>query len=82
MIDYYLKKYCMLGKNKSKPRCNGCIWNDKSIHKCIFSLDYPKQISLKEMKERMSKINPEQQNNLSNPERRFIVSKLDLERFL
>ena len=73
MIDYYLKKHCMLGPDKENPRCKGCIWNDKEINRCIFALDYPKQVTIEEIKERIKKIDEEQQKNLSNPQRRFIL---------
>lgn len=73
MIDYYLKKHCCLGKDKKTPRCSGCVWLDQSIKRCIFSLHYPKKVTLEQFKERIGKINLEQQNKLSNPKRRFIL---------
>jgi len=76
MIDYYLNKKCPLvmptAKQIENVRCNGCVWVDKEIHKCIFSLKYPKQITIKEFKERINSVNIQQQNNLSQKKRRFI----------
>lgn len=73
MIDYYLKKHCMLTKDKYNPRCKGCIWLDKKINKCVFSINYPKQISINEFKIRIKKVNKEQQDALFNPIQRFIL---------
>lgn len=74
MIDYYLHKHCLLSsKIKSKIRCNGCIWLDKNIHKCIFSIGYPKSISISEFKRRILLVNKEQQKKLDNPNKRFVL---------
>jgi len=77
MIDYYLHKKCTLkihitSKQKENIRCRGCIWLDKQLNKCIFSLDYPLTITSKEFIKRISLVNKNQQNNLSEPFRRFI----------
>ena len=89
MIDYYLKKYCCLnckedknakcgitGRACSLCRCTGCVWLDKDIHKCIFSVNYPKQITMEEFARRIAIVNPEQQKKLSDPKRRFIMFPL------
>lgn len=73
MIDYYLNKHCMLTRDKTKTRCGGCIWRNIKIRKCIFSLDYPKQVSIDEFKKRILMVNMEQQNKLTNPNRRFVI---------
>ena len=73
MIDYYLKKHCPLDKDKDNPRCSGCIWLDKSIRQCIFALNYPNEITIEEFKERIKRVNLEQQNKLSDPKRRFVL---------
>jgi len=77
MIDYYLHKKCSLmapsAKQKENIRCNGCVWFDKKINRCIFSINYPKQICLEDFKQRIENVNEEQQNNLSEPFRRFEV---------
>jgi len=73
MIDYYLKKYCLLRKNKSNMRCSGCVWHDKEVKKCIFAVNYQKQITLEEFKKRIELVNTEQQNKLSNPSGRFVL---------
>lgn len=87
MIDYYLHKHCCLvckygkkceddGVACSKCRCSGCVWLDKELHKCVFSIEYPKSISLQELEECISVVNLEQQNNLSEPFRRFVNDKM------
>jgi hypothetical protein len=77
MIDYYLHKKCPLriyitSKQKENIRCNGCIWLDKELKKCVFSLEYPNSIPIEELKKRINSINIFQQNKLSEPFRRFI----------
>jgi len=63
MIDYYLHKKCSLMFNGQKEdiRCSGCIWFNKEINTCLFATDYPKEITLKEMEERIENVNEEQQ---------------------
>lgn len=73
MIDYYLKKHCPLDKDKNNPRCSGCIWLDKSIRQCIFALKYPNEITIEQFRERIKKVNIEQQKGLSDPRRRFVL---------
>jgi len=77
MIDYYLNKKCslMFKGQREDTRCGGCVWLNKEIKKCLFSVDYPKTITLEEMKERIEKVNIKQQNKLSRPFRRFILKK-------
>ncbi len=76
MIDYYLHKKCPLkihitSKQKESIRCSGCVWLDKTIKKCIFSIDYPNQISIDEFRQRICMVNTNQQNKLSEKFRRF-----------
>ena len=75
MIDYYLHKKCPLvmptAKQIENVRCNGCVWLDKELHKCLFSLKYPKTISIEEFKERIESVDEEQQKNLTEKFRRF-----------
>ena len=75
MIDYYLHKKCPLvmptAKQIENVRCNGCVWLDKEIRKCIFGLKYPKPISLEEFKEMILRVDQKQQDNLSESFRRF-----------
>ena len=76
MIDYYLKKKCPLNFhniNKEKIRCGSCVWLDKDVHKCIFSIEYPRKVTIKDFEVRISIVNLEQQNKLSNPNRRFVL---------
>lgn len=75
MIDYYLKKHCLLRK-KGKIRCGGCVWLDRKIkpHKCIFALDYPKEVSMAEFKSRIKSVEERQQTMLSNPKKRFVLT--------
>ena len=75
MIDYYLNKKCslMFKGQKEDIRCKGCIWLDQTIKKCIFSVDYPFKITLRDFGKRMISVDDKQQNNLSNPNRRFII---------
>ena len=77
MIDYYLHKKCslMFKGQKEDLRCRGCVWLDQEIHKCIFSVDYPKTISVLEFQTRILNVNKVQQNKLSDPVRRFIFLK-------
>ena len=74
MIDYYLHKKCplMFRGQKEDIRCGGCIWLDKKIRKCLFSVDYPFEIKLMEIESRIKLVNKIQQNNLSQKFRRFI----------
>lgn len=73
MIDYYLKKHCSLTKDKVNVRCSGCIWRDKILKKCLFSLDFPRQISVREIEERIKLVDENQQKELSDPKRRFVL---------
>ena len=86
MIDYYLKTHCCLicrhehvcniiKKPCEDCRCNGCVWLDKEIKKCIFSVNYPKSVSLDEIKRRIELVNPIQQKRLSDPKQRFVIGK-------
>jgi hypothetical protein len=76
MIDYYLHKKCPLvmatAKQIENVRCGGCIWLDKELKKCVFSLKFPRSVSTEELKERVNKVNLEQQEGLSENFRRFI----------
>lgn len=76
MIDYYLHKKCPLvmptAKQKENVRCSGCIWLDKKIHLCIFRLKFPRSVTVEEIKNKINSVNEKQQNNLSEPFRRFI----------
>ena len=77
MIDYYLHNKCGLNCPTAKQglniRCGGCIWLDKSLSMCIFSLHYPRSVTLDNLKERILKVDAKQQNNLSEPFRRFVI---------
>ena len=79
MIDYYLHKKCPLtnpaGRQLENNRCNGCIWIDKNIkpHKCIFSVEYPKEVDFLNFRIRLGKVNSKQQAKLSEPFRRFVT---------
>ena len=74
MIDYYLHKKCplMFKGQKEDIRCKACVWLDIKLKKCLFSVDFPKSISIKEFSEKISLVNEEQQNNLSQKFRRFV----------
>jgi len=82
MIDYYLHKKCGLNcptaKQKINIRCGGCIWLDKKLRKCIFSMHYPKSITFQEFKQRINSVNVNQQNKLSEPFRRFVDGKMPI----
>ena len=73
MIDYYLHKKCslMFKEQKEDIRCNGCIWLNKEIKKCLFAIDYPFEVELKELEKRIKSVNEKQQRELSEPFRRF-----------
>ena len=77
MIDYYLHKKCSLvmptAKQKENVRCKGCVWLDKETHRCIFSLNYPKSVDIKEIERRIKSVNLDQQNKLSEVWRRFVL---------
>lgn len=75
MIDYYLNKKCslMFKGQKEDIRCNGCIWFNKDINKCLFSVDYPNTISLSQIKKRIEMVDEKQQAKLSKPFKRFIL---------
>lgn len=79
MIDYYLHKKCplMFKGQKEDIRCGGCVWLNQEIHKCIYSVKYPFIVSIEEMKERITNINVEQQNNLSESFMRFSLHERD-----
>jgi len=76
MIDYYLHKKCPLvmptAKQIENVRCNGCIWLDKNLHKCLFALKFPRVVSLEEFERRIESVNESQQNNLTETFRRFV----------
>jgi len=73
VIDYYLHKKCALMPGaKQNIRCKGCIWRDRKIQKCIFSIEFPRSISSKEFTQRIESVNQKQQNNLSEKFQRFI----------
>lgn len=75
MIDYYLHKHCCLMQSiknqKETIRCRGCVWLNKKLNKCIFSVDYPQSVSLAEFKSRIKSVNDNQQSNLTETFRRF-----------
>ena len=84
MIDYYKKKHCCLvcihgriceaiGKACEWCRCRACVWLDRQLNKCIFSKDYPKPISLRDLRHRILLVDEEQQAKLSDPSRRFVL---------
>lgn len=75
MIDYYLKKHCLLGRDKKNPRCYGCVWLNRNIWKCVFSLVYPMVVTLQEFKERLEMVNDVQQLRITNPKKRFVTNK-------
>ena len=76
MIDYYLHKKCPLTsptpRQQENVRCSGCVWLDTDCHKCVFGLHYPFSITIKEMLERIRKVDGAQQQGLSQVFRRFI----------
>jgi len=57
----------------SRSRCKGCIWLDQELHKCIFSINFPRSVSLEEFAERIKSVDIEQQKRLSDPTQRFVV---------
>jgi len=77
MIDYYLHKKCSLcspiAKQNISVRCGGCICLDKKLNKCLFSLDYPKSIDIKEVIRRIKLVDDKQQNKLSQTFQMFIL---------
>ena len=74
MIDYYLHKKCslMIKGQREDMRCKGCVWLNKDINKCLFSVNYPQTISIAQIKIRIQMVNKKQQYKLSKPFRRFI----------
>ena len=64
-----------IGRQKENNRCHACVWLDKSLqtHKCFFSVDYPGEINLFEFRNRVMQVNAEQQVNLAEPFRRFVL---------
>ena len=77
MIDYYLHKKCplMFKGQREDIRCKGCIWLDQELRKCIFAVNFPRSITLEEFKQRISKVNQEQQSKLSQPFQRFVMEE-------
>lgn len=77
MIDYYLHKKCPLtkpaGRQLENNRCGGCVWLIKRIHKCVFAEVLLVSITLKDFESRVKNVNEEQQANLAEPFRRFIL---------
>jgi hypothetical protein len=85
MIDYYLHNNCCflchpqrtecatLKKACARCRCSGCIWLDKDLHKCIFSVGFSREIKIGEFINRIIAVSSEQQNKLSDRSRRFVV---------
>jgi len=75
MIDYYLHKKCSLVRGDSRPaeqtRCGGCVWLDRKVRACIFSLDFSRCVTLDEFSERLRSVDPDQQKKLAEPWRRF-----------
>jgi hypothetical protein len=77
MIDYYLHKKCPLvmpaGRQTENVRCGGCVWLDRGVGKCVFSLNYPKEVTAKDVVMRIRSVNGEQQAMLSEPFQRFVL---------
>jgi hypothetical protein len=59
-------------KQIENVRCGGCVWVDKELGKCIFSLKYPKAVTLSDFSNRINNVNQVQQDKLSETFRRFI----------
>ena len=60
-------------RQKINVRCGGCIWLDKKINQCIFGVNYPKAVTIESFIRRIKSVDKKQQQNLSNPFRRFVV---------
>lgn len=71
MIDNFRNKRCPLYEGLENEQCNNCVWLDKKIKICIFSINYPFHITIEELCKRAKLVDEKQQKKLLLP-RRFV----------